>query len=194
MTKSSRKQKAVKLTIVGDSAHNSGIQMAIGGLMIGWSNNESVFMAMLQCLIGGGTHSASIVWHSIRTTQARLDLIYKLSREQIKDQSLLDEMQVAIRNFKGLSGVRHFFAHATYGYSDDLKLASASSVTLTADGYPHKSERKVFDLATINEINHATLELAKINQRLWDLVIRVQDALEVRRITLPQLPPSAPHP
>jgi len=73
MTK--KKDSAVKIPIHGKAAHNTAFLVSIGSLVVNWGNNESVFMAMLQLLLIGGKHSAAIVWHSHRTTHARLELV-----------------------------------------------------------------------------------------------------------------------
>jgi len=45
--------------------------------------------------IGGGELTAIIVWHSQRTSQARLDLVLRLVREQVKDQTLIADIERA---------------------------------------------------------------------------------------------------
>lgn len=184
-----RRDKVVRVPIHGNAAHNSAFLVSIGNLVVNWANNESVFLALLQTLLAGGEQSAAIVWHSHRTTQARLELVSRLCREQIKDEELLEEVQRAIVGFKNLSRTRNFFCHAMYRYDEDLCLAEAAGTTLTQDGDPMKFEVKKMDRATLNEMGHITMELGEFNRRLWGLVDRVQTALGVQRVKLPQLPP-----
>jgi hypothetical protein len=106
-----RKQKRVTIPVHRDLAHNAGFFLAIGGLVVNWANNESVFMAMLQALVGGERHTATIIWHSHRTTAARLELIARLAREQVQDETLVRDIENAISRFKGFSRTRNFFCH-----------------------------------------------------------------------------------
>lgn len=203
------KDKPVKLPIIGKAVHNNTFQSAIGGLVIAWSNNESVFLAILQALVGGSVYSAAIVWHSIRTTNARLDLISKLCREQIKDTEIISELDASIKAFKNLSSARNFYCHATYEYDADLFLISATGVTLNQESHPININKKRLERAVINEITHATLELARMNAGTWKLVARIDVALGERRVyvlnceakasphncsIIPNLGPKGPHP
>ncbi len=69
------KKKTAKITIHGKAAHNAAFLTSIGSLVVNWANNESVFLAMIQVLVGGDKLTAAIVWHSHRTTHARLELV-----------------------------------------------------------------------------------------------------------------------
>ena len=72
-----------RIPIHGKEAHNAAFLVSIGGLIVNWANNESVCIAMLQLLVNGGEQSATIIWHSHRTSNAKLELVHKLCRERI---------------------------------------------------------------------------------------------------------------
>jgi hypothetical protein len=186
---SKRSGKVAKVPIHGKAAHNMAFLVSIGNLIVNWANNESVFMAMLQALLAGGKLSAAIIWHSHRTTQARLELVSRLCREQVHDQALVQDIQGAISAFKKLSRTRNFYCHATYHYDRELNLSNASGTTLTQEGDPLAFEVKRMDVATLNEIGHVSTELGTLNRRLWVLVDRLQTSLGVQRVELPPLPP-----
>lgn len=181
----SHKSAPARVPIHGKSEHNAAFLLAIGGLAVNWANNESVFMAMLQALMGGGEHSALIVWLSLRTTRARLELIRRLCREQVMDRDLLADIEAAIDQFKGFSRTRNFFCHATYRYDHGQRLIEATSAALTYDEQPLSFETKVMDRQTLNEITDASMKMATFNKRLWKLIPRLERALGVQRVRLP---------
>lgn len=181
------KGRVARVPIHGAARHNMGFILAIGGLVINWANNESVFMAMLQVLIKGGKKSAAIVWYSHRTSNARLELMHRLARERIANKKLLKDLEQAIKQFKGFSRVRNFYCHATYHYDGNLNLREATSAVATQEGDPLVFESKKLEKAALNEITHASIELAKLNRHLWSIVQRLQTALRVRRVKLPLL-------
>lgn len=180
------KSKSVTIPIHGPIDHNAPFLFAIGGLVVNWANNESVFMAMLQALVGGADQSAAIIWHTQRTTQARLELVSRLCREQVKDETLLGDVLSAISQFHGFSRTRNFFCHANYHYDEEFRLKVAYGVTMSQEGKPMREERKWMDASTINEIKDTTIKLGEFNRRLWDLVVRLQDELGVQHVKLPQ--------
>ena len=143
---------------------------------------------MLQLLLIGGKHSVAIVWHSHRTTNARLELVHRLCRERLQDQVLTKDIGKAIDKFKGLSRTRNFFCHATYQYDAELNLESAQGATSAQDGYPIIFETKRMDRATLNQISDASIKLGDLNRLLWSLVERLEIALGLQLANRPRLP------
>ena len=89
MTRAPKKSRPVKLPLHGNALHNSGIQISIGGLVIHWANNESVFLAILKLLAPGTAMTGPIIWQSLWTSRPRLDLVLRLARERVeKDKTL----------------------------------------------------------------------------------------------------------
>ena len=189
MPRQPKKQRSVPIHIHGNAAHNAGIYAAIGGLVVSWANNESVFLAMLQALTGGGSLTAAIIWQSQSTSRPRLNLVSRLAREQIKDEKLIADIESAVQRFNGMSRTRNYFCHAMYEYRlSDGAIMSAHAMSLSDTGHPIRAEDKKFNAATINELNDTTMRLSLLNRELWDLVIRVQNALGVQRVQMPQWP------
>ncbi len=154
----SRKSKSATVPIHGDMAHNTGFLLGIGGLVVNWANNESVFLAMLQALLGAKHRTVAIVWHSHRTTVGRLELISRLARDRIEDETLVADIDRAIIRFKGACRTRNFFCHATYDYDSEMRLQSAHGITLTQDGDPISFVYKPMEAATLNEIIDASMK------------------------------------
>lgn len=172
-------KKPVKVPIHGKADHNMAFHVSIGGLIINWSNNESVFLAMLQALVRGGPLSAAVIWHSHRTSIARIELVMRLCRERVKNGDLLEDLTKAAERFKNLSRTRNFYCHATYRYDSNLCLSHAQGITTLQEGKPISFEDKRMDRATLNEINRVSLDLGELNAALWSLVRRLHNELEV---------------
>ena len=62
----------------------------IGNLIVSWSNNESLFIYVLMILLDTDRSSAAIVFATLNTTRARLDLIQRLSKIKPKEEKLGD--------------------------------------------------------------------------------------------------------
>ena len=182
----SRKSKSATVPIHGDMAHNTGFLLGIGGLVVNWANNESVFLAMLQALLGANHRTVAIVWHSHRTTVGRLELISRLARDRIEDETLVADIDRAIIRFKGACRTRNFFCHATYDYDSEMRLQSAHGITLTQDGDPISFVYKPMEAATLNEIIDASMKLTESNLDNWRLVLRLENALGAPHTRLPQ--------
>src|ERR1700694_59042 len=60
----------------------------IGNLIVSWSNNESLFIYVLMILLDADQASAAIVFATLNTTRARLDLIQRLAKGKLKGKKL----------------------------------------------------------------------------------------------------------
>lgn len=184
--KTSRKKLQPATVPVVGNLHNAAFYLAIGGLVINWSNNESVFRAILQALVGGNHIMAAIIWRSSPATEARLRLLWRMCRARLKNKAMLRDIESAIIEFRGYSKVRNFYCHATYENDNDGNIISASSATTPDDGAPIKTETRKMTKARLNEITSATLKLVKLNRKIWLIVERLHAELE--------LPPVKMHP
>jgi hypothetical protein len=178
----------IQIPVSGDGEHNAGVFLALGGLIIHWANNESVFLAMLQALIHGDRENAGVIWHSQTNTRARLELVGRLTRQRVRDPQLIKDIMTALSQFRGFTNVRNFFCHATYLYDADGKIASANSVVTVSEGIPLRLETKTMHNGTLNEIADASLKLLEFNAHLWALVERLEGQLGVP----PAMPPPSP--
>jgi hypothetical protein len=112
------KGKSIDLPVYGNAEHNVGIYQAIGVLVINLGSDESVFLAMLQALLGGDKQTAIIMWLSFYNTANRLELVRRLTKQHVIDKALRGDIESAVVEFCGCTKTRNFFCHAAYG-SDD---------------------------------------------------------------------------
>ena len=60
----------------------------IGHLTFSWSNNESVFIYVLMLLLRTDQPAAAIVFGTLNTTRARLDLVQRLAKARLTDPAI----------------------------------------------------------------------------------------------------------
>ena len=181
MPKYSReKGKPIDLPVYGDAEHNMGIYQAIGVLVINWGSDESVFLAMLQALIGGDKQTANIVWFSFYNTTNRLDLVRRLIKQHVTDKALQADIENAVVEFLGCTKTRNFFCHAAYSNDDQARLSVAHGASLPDNGEPLiRDNSRLPDRSALNDIVETAGRLADLNPVLWGLVRRLEDGLQV---------------
>jgi hypothetical protein len=160
-----QKGRPVELPVYGDADHNLGIWCAIGVLVVNWGSDESVFLGMLQALLGGDKETAIIAWLSFHNTANRLELVRHLTKQHVTDKALRADIESAVVEFGGCTKTRNFFCHAAYGGDDEARLRVAHSISLSDDG-----EQLIRETAR---------RLADLNPVLWDLVRRIEGSLQV---------------
>ena len=172
----------IDLPVYGDAEHNIRIYQAIGVLVINWGSDESLFLAMLQALLAGDKPSAIITWASFHNTASRLELVRRLARQHVTDKALRADLESAITEFAGCTKTRNFFCHAAYGMDDQARLAVAHSINLSDsdnEASPIRDASRPLDRANLQQIVETARRLADLNPILWELVARVEHALQV---------------
>jgi hypothetical protein len=76
----------------------------MGNLICSWSNNESLFIYVLMILLRTDEASAAVVFATLNTTRARLDLIQRLAKIRVSDKALSKRTAPLARTWRGRSG------------------------------------------------------------------------------------------
>ena len=173
-----KRTKTATIVVKGNTDHNLPFLVAIGQLVISWANNESLFLSVLQVLFRD-SKTAAMTWASHKNSRTRLQFVQALVEEKVADKSLKDRLDQAVIRFVALSRTRNLYCHAMYQYDEQLRLKSVFS-HITEDSY--KTISKSMGLATLNEIQNASMELLQFNEAMWTLVHDFESYLGVTLI------------
>jgi hypothetical protein len=154
----------------------------IGNLVFGWSNNESMFIYVLMLLLRSDQESAAIVFATLNTTRARLDLIQRLAKLRIKDRNLAKALERLIDRFNECTRVRNEFNHAMYSVGSHGEITHTQSMRIieTRTGLRFGESRAV-DEARIRELMQTVKDLTKINRDIWEFLPRLEAHLRQAR-------------
>ena len=83
--------EAIEAAAVGSADRRTMILALIGNLVFSWSNNESMFIYILMILLETDEVSAAIVFATLNTTRARLDLVQRLATAKINDRAVFHQ-------------------------------------------------------------------------------------------------------
>ena len=86
----------------------------IGNLICSWSNNESLFIYVLMILLRTDEASAAVVFATLNTTRARLDLIQRLAKIRVTDKALAKSLTALIERFSESTKVRNELNHCMF--------------------------------------------------------------------------------
>ena len=167
---------AARVAAAPESAdRRTAILALIGYLVFNWSNNESLFIYVLMLLLKVDQASAAIVFATLNTTRARLDLIQRLARIKIKDKALSKELDRLIERFNDGTHIRNEFNHCMYTVDSGGELSHTQSMRLVQTRSDLRfGETKPLDDARIHEMVEAVREMARINREIWDFLPRLE--------------------
>ncbi|MGP9819629.1 hypothetical protein ACTZWW_06415 [Salinarimonas sp. NSM] len=154
----------------------------IGHLVFSWSNNESLFIYVLMLLLDTDEVSAAIVFATLNTTRARLDLVQRLSKAKVADREIAGELEALVGRFSRQTKLRNDFNHCMYTVDDRGAITHTQLMKLEERGGRLSFGRvRDMDATRRAEMAAAIRELGALNRDLWSFLPRLEAHLAARR-------------
>ncbi|MGO4573825.1 hypothetical protein [Microvirga sp. 2TAF3] len=167
--------EAIEAAAISSADHRTMVLALIGNLVFSWSNNESMFIYILMLLLETDEVSAAIVFATLNTTRARLDLVQRLAKAKIHDKEAARMLDRLIVRFNDCTRVRNELNHCMYAVSDRGEITHTHAMKIRESGGGLVlGEIRPMDDARIRELVRAVEELKKLNRELWDYLPRLQ--------------------
>ncbi len=174
--------EAIEAVAPKSADHRTSILALIGNLVFSWSNNESLFIYLLMLLLKTDQTSAAIVFATLNTTRARLDLIQRLAKVQIRDRAIDKALTDLIERFNDCTRIRNEFNHCMYMVDSRGEITHTHSIKIVESRKRLQlGEIRPMDEQRIKEMTAATQELKKLNRDIWHFLPRLQRCLEQTR-------------
>lgn len=147
--------------------------LRIGQLNYAWTNTESLLIHLIAGLARTDKDTAVILFLTLNTTRARLDLVERLAKRDpcpIPPSAQARILSVSAR-MKTLSALRNRFNHCIYAFDAEggpprailMRIADRrESIRMGA--------ASTLDRATLAEIDAALSELQQVNAEIWSIV------------------------
>ena len=166
---------AIEAEALKSADRRTTILALIGNLVFTWSNNESMFIYFIMVLMDTDDISAAIVFSTLNTTRARLDLIQRLAKIKIADRQLRKDLDDLIERFNATTRMRNEFNHAMYEVNAKGDITHTHSMRITEQrGKLKFGQTKKVDSARIEDMSKAINDLRVLNRDLWDFLPRLQ--------------------
>lgn len=153
----------------------------IGHLVFSWSNNESLFIYVLMVLLETDEVSAAIVFATLNTTRARLDLVQRLAKAKVTDRALASELDALVARFSRQTKLRNDLNHSMYTVDAAGEITHTRLMKLEErrGGLAFGRVREM-DRARIAELAEAIREHGALNRDLWAFLPRLEAHLAAR--------------
>jgi hypothetical protein len=150
----------------------------IGNLVYSWSNNESMFIYVLMLLMRTDETSAAVVFATLNTTRARLDLVERLAKIHLRDRSIAKTLEKIVSKFNDLTRIRNEFNHCLYSVNQRGEITHTNSIKMhESRGQLQLGIVRKMDDARIKTMIEAIRNLTKLNREIWDFLPILQKHL-----------------
>jgi hypothetical protein len=135
-----------------------------------WTNTESLLIHVIAGLCRTDKDTAVIVFLTLNTTRARIDLVDRLAKMPGRDREERDAILGCTAALARFSGVRNRFNHCIYSFD-----AEGSPQTILMRIADRKSGIEVgrtdrIDRGELARVEETLADLATLNKRLWALI------------------------
>ncbi len=167
--------KAIEAAAPGSADRRTLILALIGNLVFSWSNNESLFIYVLMLLLETDQASAAVVFATLNTTRARLDLIHRLAKLKIKDPAMEKELDRIIERFNDCTRVRNEFNHCMYTVGSHGEITHSHSLRIIeTKNQLRLGDIRPMDDSRLKEMRETTDELKRLNRDIWGFLPRLE--------------------
>lgn len=144
--------------------------LLVGRMNYVWTNTESLFIYLIAQLMGTTKEAAIVVFLTLNTTRARLDLIQRLA----KLPTTRPEDRTAVLGFADRlgkeSGVRNKFNHCIYSFDKEGE-ASTQLMRVTDVGEDLRYGKvELLDRGELDRLNTAIDRIVSVNRDIWDYI------------------------
>ncbi|MDI7862706.1 hypothetical protein MRS76_12125 [Rhizobiaceae bacterium n13] len=151
------------------------ILLLVGQLNYTWTNTESLLIHMIAGLARVDKETAIVIFLTLNTTRARLDLVERLAKMQKTPADCRSDVLDVTRRLSEEAKLRNKYNHCIYSFDPD----SGQGLTQLMRIFDSKDEVKygkieVLDDQEINRIKQSITSLIGINHRFWDITDRYQ--------------------
>ncbi|WP_170370823.1 hypothetical protein [Ruegeria arenilitoris] len=148
--------------------------LLVGRLNYVWTNTESLLIHLIAGLSGTSKDVAVIIFLTLNTTRARIDLVERLAKMDGRPASVRDPILEHTQRLSRLSGIRNKFNHCIYSFDQE----TGNPKTILMRIADRKTDIKLgredtVDEQAMQEIEDVVAQLSAANQEIWRLISKL---------------------
>ncbi|MYM57509.1 hypothetical protein [Thalassovita mangrovi] len=149
----------------------SQLLMLVGRLNYTWTNTESLLIHLIAGLARTDTETGLIIFLTLNTTRARVELVERLAKRDHTDPELQRRILEAMRAMMRQSSLRNRYNHCIYSFDKDQGTARTILMRIS----DRKDRLKIgqtaeIDDQAIGEIEQAIEAMQGVNTTIWKIV------------------------
>lgn len=143
----------------------------VGEMNYVWTNTESLFVYLIAQLAGTSKEAAVIIFLTLNTTRARLDVIDRLAKLKSTARDTRVAVLALTERLRKQAKVRNKYNHCIYSFdaNGDLESTQLMRIAEFGDDLRYGKVEDV-DTAELERIEASIHKIALVNKSLWEFV------------------------
>jgi hypothetical protein len=147
------------------------ILLLVGRLNYAWTNTESMLIYLIAHLLGSSKEAAIVVFLTLNTTRARIDLIERLAKLGTTDAKTRTEVLGIMARLKQQARLRNKYNHSIYSFDEGGELASTQLMRIADfDEDVRYGKVEPIDEDEIARMRAAITAISDVNKAIWQFL------------------------
>ncbi|MBT2131639.1 hypothetical protein [Aliiroseovarius lamellibrachiae] len=159
------------MTAQGHPIALDDLLLRVGKLNYAWTNTESLLIHLLAGLCGTDKETATVIFLTLNTSRARLDLVERLAKMDRRGRDEHVRILEVTAKIKKLGGLRNRFNHCIYAFDPDG--GNPRTILMRIADRKHDirmGQTNEIDETVLSDIESAIGTLSQINRDIWEMV------------------------
>jgi hypothetical protein len=142
--------------------------LLLGRMNYSWTNTESLLIHFIAGLVGCDKEKAVVVFLTLNTTRARIDLVERLAKLERTPEAERERVLALTAEFLRLATLRNRYNHCIYAF--DSSSGGVRSIMMRISDRKDRiklGRNDEIDDAAAGEIETSLARLADLNRRMW---------------------------
>ncbi|EJC68783.1 hypothetical protein OLZ32_34155 [Rhizobium sp. 1AS11] len=149
----------------------SDVLLRVGRLNYVWTNTESLLIYIIAHLLRVEKDAAIVVFLTLNTTRARIDLIERLSKLASTSPSDRKAILSAMARLKKESKIRNKYNHCIYSFDEKGEISSTQLMRLVEDDKQIRYGKiEQMDARELDLLEKSIAEIVAISRTLWAFI------------------------
>ena len=149
----------------------SDVLLLVGRLNYAWTNTESLLIYVIAHLLDVGKEKAVIVFLTLNTTRARIDLVERLAKLPGAKRDEAKRVLALTGKLKKLSKVRNKYNHCIYAFDEKGEISSTQLMRLVEDGTSVKYGMvEPIDDGEMARLEQSIRDIGEISRDFWTFI------------------------
>ncbi len=149
------------------------ILLLVGKLNYTWTNTESLFIHLIAGLTKVDKEVATIIFLTLNTTRARIDLVQRVSKTgRVSDECRNEILQIT-SELARLLKIKNHFNHCIYSFAPDSSTPSTMLMRIFESKKQIKyGKSQKIDKAEFDNMSASVAQMEALNRDIWKLVLK----------------------
>ncbi|NML76734.1 hypothetical protein HHL25_21580 [Rhizobium sp. S-51] len=149
----------------------SDVLLRVGRLNYVWTNTESLLIYVIAHLLAVDKETAIIVFLTLNTTRARIDLVERLAKRRSTDPTERAAILADMSRLKKEAKVRNKYNHSIYSFDERGDISSTQLMRLVeTDEEIRYGKVEQMDAKEMQQLERAIAEITDISKSLWRFI------------------------